>query len=181
MTTGTVVILLLALAACHRDAHPAHTSLLATLERAGENQGPSALKIEPRTTEMTRFPCARCHDKPLAPLKQAKPAAHWEIKLNHAPSVVTECKTCHSESQMESLRLLNGKEIGFDAGHDLCAQCHSRQAADWRGGAHGKRTSGWASERRVLSCAGCHNPHQPKLSPRWPALSRKQSEERQAR
>lgn len=165
------------LAACRNGERQPHASLLTTLERAGEAEGTPALQVESRTAQMTRVPCSRCHDKPVAALKQTKPAAHWEVRLAHAPGVVTECKTCHSEGQMENLRLLNGKETGFETSYELCAQCHSRQAADWRGGAHGKRTSGWASERRVLSCTACHNPHQPRLDPRWPALSRKHSEE----
>ena len=171
MRPALLLVPLLVLAACHKDGQDPHASLLRTLERAGESTGPPALKVESRTAEMTRFPCVRCHDRPLASMKQAKPATHWEVKLAHAPGVVTECKTCHTEGSMESLRLMNGKETSFDASYELCAQCHSAQAADWRGGAHGKRTSGWAAERRVLSCTGCHNPHQPRFAPRWPALA----------
>ena len=172
-----LLLSLLTLAACQNREHKPHASLLATLEQAGAAEGQPALQVEPRTTQMTRFPCARCHEKPLAALKQTRPAAHWEVKLQHAPGVITECRTCHSEAPTQSLKLLNGKEVGFDASYELCAQCHSRQASDWRGGAHGKRTSGWAAERRVLSCTGCHNSHQPRLAPRWPAMSRTHAEE----
>lgn len=171
-----VLAAILLLAACGSD-HKPHTTLLATLQQSGHVEGPPALQVDPRTPHLTKYPCAKCHDKPLPVLKQTKPAAHWEIKLLHAPGVITECKTCHSETPTESLHLLNGKEISFDSSHELCAQCHSKQAADWRGGAHGKRTSGWAADRRVLNCTGCHNSHQPRLSPRWPALSRMQAEE----
>ena len=174
---ATLLAALLLVAGCHTREHEPHMSLLQTLEKAGESSGPPALQVESRMAEMSRFPCARCHDRPLAAMKRPTPAAHWEVKLAHAPGVITECKTCHTEGSMESLRLMNGKETGFDASYELCAQCHSAQAADWRGGAHGKRTSGWASERRVLSCTGCHNPHQPRFAPRWPALSRTRGEE----
>lgn len=168
---------LLLLAACRREESHGHGALLATLEDTGTVDGPPALQVEPRTAQMTRFPCARCHQKPVSQLKQTRPAAHWEIKLQHAPGVITECKTCHSEAPTQSLKLLNGKEVSFDASPELCAQCHSRQAADWQGGAHGKRVTGWGEERVVRSCAGCHNPHQPRLAPRFPSISRRHSEE----
>ena len=174
---GVLTVALFFLIACKRDESHAHGALLATLEQTGSTEGPQALQVEPRTAQMTRFPCARCHDKPIAQLKQAKPAAHWEIKLQHAPGVIVECKTCHSEAHTQSLKLLNGKEVDFDSSYELCAQCHSRQAADWRGGAHGKRVSGWGEERVVRSCTGCHNPHQPRLAPRFPSISRRHSEE----
>lgn len=173
----TLLAALLLLVACGNHEATAHRSLLSTLEESGASEGPPPMQVDPRIPQMTKYPCARCHEKPLAALKQTKPAAHWEIKLQHAPTTFTECKTCHSETPTESLRLMNGKEVSFNNSYELCAQCHSRQAADWRGGAHGKRTSGWAAERKVLSCTGCHNPHQPRLSPRWPAMSRTHSEE----
>jgi formate-dependent nitrite reductase cytochrome c552 subunit len=173
---GVLLLAAILLAACRQPESYSHGGLLSTLEKAGEVEGTPAMQVEPRTAQLTRFPCAKCHDKPLSALKQTKPAAHWEIKLQHAPGILTECKTCHSEAAMETLVLMNGKTADLNSSHELCAQCHSRQAADWRGGAHGKRTSGWAEERRVLSCAGCHNPHQPRLAPRFPSLSRKHSE-----
>ena len=169
------ILAALTLAGCGggHDSDPhagsSHAGLLATLEQAGTAEGTPALQAEPRSVQMTRFPCARCHDKPMAVLKQTRPAAHWEVKLEHAAGLITECKTCHTENTAASLHLLNGKEVSFDASYELCAQCHSRQVSDWRGGAHGKRTTGWGEERRVLSCTGCHNPHRPSLAPRWPA------------
>ncbi len=169
--------LALFLAGCHHEAQHGHAGLLATIERSGHVEGPPAVEVDPRIPHLTRYPCSKCHEKPLSVLKQTKPAAHWEVKLQHAPNTFTACTTCHSEAPTQSLKLMNGKEISFDESHLLCAQCHSRQAADWRGGAHGKRTSGWADQRRVLNCTGCHNSHQPRLAPRWPAISRTHSEE----
>ena len=70
---------------------------------------------------------------------------------------------------MESLRTLNGQAVAFDHAYQVCAQCHSSQAKDWAGGAHGKRLGGWAPPRVVASCTACHDPHRPALDKRWPS------------
>jgi hypothetical protein len=79
------------------------------------------------------------------------------------------CATCHSPDRLGQLRTLAGAAVEFDHAYQVCAQCHSTQAADGVGGAPGKRASGWAPPRVVYSCTECHNPHQPALATRWPA------------
>lgn len=128
-----------------------------------------------RTSHIERFPCSRCHDRPLAQLRVAaagRKAAHWEIELRHASPGVMSCDSCHDLSgRADSLHSLRGETISFDHSYQLCAQCHSRQFSDWKGGAHGKRLGGWAPPRVVQNCTGCHNPHAPRLHTRWPSVA----------
>jgi hypothetical protein len=132
--------------------------------------------VAERTAAMEKFPCLKCHNKPMEQLRRAqtgKKAAHWEVKLEHAQESTMNCATCHLNEDLDSLATLNRTKVGMNHAYQVCAQCHSRQAADWAGGAHGKRLGGWAPPRVVESCAGCHNPHKPKLEPRLPVLAEK--------
>jgi hypothetical protein len=126
-----------------------------------------------RSEKMEKLPCGRCHSEPLARIvnRQASEPrkAHWSIELRHAKESVMNCATCHGQETMTELRTLNGAPVHFDHSYQVCAQCHSRQAADWSGGAHGKRAGGWAPPRVIFNCAECHDPHKPALEKRWPA------------
>jgi hypothetical protein len=127
-----------------------------------------------RSPTLEKFPCMKCHTKPLAQLQreqQGKKAAHWEVKLEHAPAHIMDCATCHLEADLDSLATLKRNKVDIDHAHHVCAQCHQQQVKDWAGGAHGKRFAGWAPPRVIASCAGCHNPHKPKLEPRLPVLA----------
>lgn len=125
-----------------------------------------------RTGQMTKFPCANCHDKPLSHMKSTDSLgrkAHWELHLQHAPEPIMNCVVCHNEGDLNTLRTITGTKIDFDESYQLCQQCHSRQYTDWQGGAHGKRVGGWAPPRVMKLCVECHNPHQPRWDKRWPA------------
>lgn len=132
-----------------------------------------------RTAAMEKFPCEKCHTKPLAQLQReqkGKKAAHWEVKLEHAPAQVMDCATCHLTEDLNSLATLKRTKVDLDHAYQVCAQCHQQQAKDWAGGAHGKRLAGWAPPRVVMSCAGCHNPHKPKLEQRLPVMAGRRAE-----
>lgn len=136
--------------------------------------GVPAFYIAARRAELRRFPCRECHTEPLERLKARKRTeknAHWEIELRHAGEQTMACATCHAGGNMESLKMLNGQPVEFDHAYEVCGQCHSGQAKDWTGGAHGKRLGGWAPPRVISNCTACHNPHQPKLEKRWPSRS----------
>ena len=148
------------LTACHHDDH---RGIMHSLP--GEPQAAN-FTIQSRTAQMNRYPCSRCHDKPI--VRNGQKNAHWEITVRHAPENVMTCATCHGDGAMDTLK----GSIALDASHELCAQCHSTQAKDWRAGAHGKRLSGWAEPRVIANCAACHNPHKPKLEARWPAIAK---------
>jgi hypothetical protein len=113
--------------------------------------------------------CAGCHKKDTAAVKpNTDPegrAAHWDVKLNHAEGM--DCRTCHVPTEPAKLKLLES-HVDIDEAYRSCATCHRKEVADWRGGAHGKRLSGWVEPRVVKNCAGCHDPHKPHLEKRMP-------------
>jgi hypothetical protein len=129
--------------------------------------------IRSRQAEMDKFPCHRCHKVPLAQMKHdgkdGKPRAHWNVKLKHADDQVMSCSTCHLQTDLNQLRTLENKPVSLDSSYRTCAQCHSKQASDWAGGAHGKRVGGWAPPRVAKTCVECHNPHGPAWDHRYPA------------
>lgn len=135
--------------------------------------GVPPFEVLARTSQLQKAPCANCHTVPIAAMRwsgeDGRKRAHWAIDLVHAPASVMNCATCHTPDGLGQLRTLTGQAVEFDHAYEVCAQCHSTQAADWAGGAHGKRASGWAPPRVVCSCTECHNPHQPALATRWPA------------
>lgn len=191
-----VLVIVLLTAACSQSAHRPPTQgtpvldLVKEAKEKNENAGltsdsflvgiASVNGVASRTPHLQRYPCARCHDRSpqalqeAALVKKGKKAAHWEVKLAHAPEGVLGCTSCHElskEKDVNQLHSLRGEPIAFDASYKLCGQCHSRQEKDWAGGAHGKRLGGWAPPRVMQACTGCHNPHNPKLASRWPAIA----------
>ncbi len=128
--------------------------------------------IPDRLGQLSSFPCSRCHSEPLDHLKSTDPTvkkAHWDIALTHATEEVLNCKVCHSEKDMDYLRLNNNSTVDFNNSHRSCAQCHASEYKDWIGGAHGKQLGAWVPPRVSATCVDCHNPHSPALETRWPA------------
>ncbi|MDZ7639438.1 MAG: cytochrome c3 family protein [Bryobacterales bacterium] len=126
-----------------------------------------------RIPHVETYPCSQCHNEPLKVLvanrPKEEPLSHWQVTMQHAPEEMMSCQTCHGAGNMDDLEMLNGKPASYNAPYTLCSQCHMTQAKDWAGGAHGKRLDGWAGERVVENCTGCHNPHAPAFAVRWPA------------
>ncbi len=122
-----------------------------------------------RTNHLTSFPCSNCHTDVSGNLANEDAEAHWNIQLNHATGLLMDCKTCHDLERPDQLASLGKTSIDFNHSYQQCAQCHSSQAKDWLGGAHGKRVGGWVKPRTIKNCVGCHNPHEPRISSRWPA------------
>ncbi len=122
-----------------------------------------------RKPDLKSFPCSTCHDQVPDKLTDSQQDAHWNIQLNHADAQVMNCASCHDLNKPDELVSLTGIEINFDHSYKVCAQCHSSQAKDWLGGAHGKRALGWVKPRTIYNCVSCHNPHQPQIQSRWPA------------
>jgi uncharacterized CHY-type Zn-finger protein len=105
------------------------------------------------------FPCMNCHDdmernKKRRPLKEM----HAEIMLKHGQRW---CYDCHSEKNMDRLRLAGGEEIKFEESHMVCGQCHGNVYNDWKKGIHGKRTGSWNGKKEYFLCVHCHDPHSP--------------------
>jgi hypothetical protein len=194
---GAIICGVLVLAACGRQDERRHQSFLQHLRNTNEKNLSAGLSsqrfmnsrgrveaqpfpgIRPffvlaRLERIEKAPCERCHLNPPQALmaRQSKEprTAHWSIELRHATESVMNCSTCHGQEKMTALRTLNGAVVAFDHSYQLCGQCHSRQLQDWAGGAHGKRAGGWTPPRVVYNCVECHNPHQPRLQGRWPAV-----------
>lgn len=141
------------------------------VEVRGYPETPPFFVLE-RASQIEKYPCSGCHTKPLEQLRRqqrGKKAAHWNVKLVHAQDTVMDCYTCHSpKNDLNQLHTLKGVLVETNHSYQVCAQCHPGEAADWAGGAHGKRAGGWAPPRVVFHCAECHNPHAPQLPVRPP-------------
>jgi hypothetical protein len=143
--------------------------LVATVVSREEYQGGS-FRVLARKQEVERFRCSNCHtDKPVT-VNNGFNLTHGEVVLNHGmDGNKLSCIDCHHPKDRDALEDKKGNKIDFDHSYQLCGQCHFRQKRDWLGGAHGKRVEHWAGERVVYNCTTCHNPHNPRFSPRFPA------------
>ena len=86
---------------------------------------------------------------------------HQGLKFQHG---LLTCVSCHHAEDYESLRLADGRKIGFPQVMDLCSQCHGPQARDYAHGAHGGMTGFWdlgRGPRQRNNCIDCHDPHAP--------------------
>lgn len=128
-----------------RTPHPGRTNCLQchvthqkgeTLQlRAESVDGTRSDQARPSHDLIQQFPCHQCHDEHMKEIKIGKGPAkrsHWDISLDHGPEGVLECRTCHSYKNMDSLRLLDGKRVSFDAWRRVCAQCHLDEVEDWK-------------------------------------------------
>jgi DmsE family decaheme c-type cytochrome len=86
--------------------------------------------------------CLSCHDR-----NDGRHAFRTGI---HAPSETVNCLSCHSihKSEPRSPSLLAKKQL------DLCASCHTGQAAAFRTLPYAHRVG-----RGGIECASCHDPH----------------------
>jgi hypothetical protein len=139
-------------------------------------------QVAQRHSTLRTFPCTQCHTGNFVPdgKRDGPQKAHWDMDLHHAGKGTMDCFTCHAPEDGMTLRTLRGDTVGFDHAYQLCAQCHSSQAKDWSIGAHGKREGGWAGDRVVRSCTGCHNPHDPAFDTRLPAIAPMEKEPKHA-
>jgi hypothetical protein len=132
-------------------------------------EGEHTFLIPERKGQIKSYACIECHSKPLEQMtSEGTQKAHWNLKLNHANTEIMNCATCHNGADMNNLNSLTGQPIDFNISFKVCAQCHSNQFEDWKGGAHGKKVAGWAPPRASMTCVNCHNPHNPGFEKRWP-------------
>ncbi len=142
------------------------------------SEGAHTFLIPERKSQIKSYACTECHSKSLAQMQNGNEAkkAHWDLRLNHADANTMNCVTCHDGSSMDNLTSLTGNTLGFNHSYQLCAQCHTSQFDDWKGGAHGKKIASWAPPRASMTCMNCHNPHDPGFKSRWPARFNTQTE-----
>lgn len=137
--------------------------------RAGPGNTP--FRVARREDHITQHPCTACHEQAVVELSSRDVSQRWshmDIQLQHADAL--RCGTCHDYDDLGSLHLIDSDPVAFDHSYQVCAQCHSPQARDWAGGAHGKRLGGWRGERVIENCTGCHDPHAPAFPVRMPLL-----------
>lgn len=135
--------------------------------RIGTKSFPIALRI--RTPELGQYPCTSCHVRgDLVVTADRIEDAHRDIRPVHPAETGATCGTCHVATDVQVLSLLSGEQVALDHAYRLCAQCHAPQVREWEGGAHGKRLDGWRGRRVVMSCADCHDPHNPAVESRLP-------------
>lgn len=121
--------------------------------------------------------CGTCHGVDWQPKAQpALTAFHQGMHHRHGG---LSCQSCHDPADgYQSLRLADGRRLGYDQSMTLCAQCHGPQARDYAHGAHGGMTGSWdlsRGGRTRQTCITCHDPHAPAyptLSPLPPARDR---------
>jgi hypothetical protein len=122
-----------------------------------------------RARSLDQYPCTSCHlGRKIVMADKRVADAHQDIRPGHPEQTGALCSTCHASNDVEQLALESGERATLDESYRLCAQCHFTQADAWAHGAHGKRLDGWQGRRIVMSCADCHDPHQPALQPRIP-------------
>jgi hypothetical protein len=137
----------------------------------GKNTHSQPFFVANRTEKMTQFACSNCHEEPLPERTEGlsrHPFMHVDIELQHASAEAMDCRTCHNEQKMDTLKLNDGTEVSFNHAYKTCMQCHFQQGEDWIGGAHGKRLDSWRGKRVVMNCTECHNPHKPAFEQRFP-------------
>jgi len=137
-----------------------------------QGAAPAPFRVATRHDQIKKYRCTDCHSGGFVPdgKRSGPEKAHWGLDLHHADAKTMDCFTCHAPDKGMTLRTLSGDSVGWNKPYLVCAQCHFQQAQDWAIGAHGKRLGGWAGERVVQNCTGCHNPHDPAFKSRMPAI-----------
>ena len=128
-----------------------------------------SIALRDHSASLNQYPCTSCHAGTAVTMAaQRVKDAHQNIRPVHPRRVGAVCATCHAPENVDQLVLRRGTRVAMDEAYRLCAECHTKQAESWAGGGHGKRLDGWEGRRVVMSCADCHDPHDPAVKPRVP-------------
>ena len=130
--------------------------------------------------DLSDYDCYACHEKNKPPpirfdaqQKIIIPKEHANIAMGHGSHDRNNlCYNCHTEQDLLTLQVRDGRVVKFDDIPPLCGSCHGPTYRDWEAGAHGRTSGFWlrslgAASR--LSCASCHDPHSPRIPTRPPA------------
>jgi len=74
------------------------------------------------------------------------------------------CYACHTPDGSDTLRLADGRLLGYENVMTLCTQCHGPQMTAYAHGAHGGMNGHWDLTRGPQmknNCIDCHDPHAP--------------------
>ena len=162
----------------YHDPGISSEAYIGDIETIQITEGEHTFLIPERKGQLKSYACTECHSQPLSQLQKdlGLKRAHWDMKINHANENIMNCATCHNGNDMNNLNTLTGNALDFNLSYQLCAQCHSTQFEDWKGGAHGKNIGGWAKPRAAMTCVNCHNPHKPQIASKWPVRFNTQKE-----
>ena len=128
-----------------------------------------SISLRDHSASLNQYPCTSCHAGTAVTMaSQRVKDAHQNIRPVHPRRVGAVCATCHAPERVDQLVLRGGARVATDESYRLCAECHAKQAESWAGGGHGKRLDGWEGRRVVMSCADCHDPHDPAVKKRVP-------------
>jgi uncharacterized CHY-type Zn-finger protein len=155
-------LLLLATMACNRNSENSLENILSSsIPTEVLMDSTSLTPVEPTT--LYYFPCNDCHGD-MEPNTQRRELVdmHDDILFDH-DSENRWCLACHDTYQRDSLRLADGRLLGFNDSFKLCGQCHGPKYRDWRLGIHGKRTGEWNGVKQYYLCVNCHDPHSPRF------------------
>lgn len=129
--------------------------------------------------DVSQFSCYVCHERTPVQLKFDErnriilPDEHSDILMAHGSHERNNhCFNCHSETNLETLHIRDGRDLRFGESSQLCGSCHGPTYADWEAGAHGRISGHWDRRRgpfHRLDCVNCHDPHAPKIPSRIPA------------
>lgn len=117
--------------------------------------------------------CVSCHAT-----RPPNPGNHLAADLDEFHQGLTvqhgslSCLSCHNSDDYSTLRLADGKKVGFSDVMSLCAQCHGPQFRDYQHGSHGGMTGYWdlkRGPRQRNNCIDCHDPHAPAYTGVHPA------------
>ena len=115
--------------------------------------------------EMVELACTTCHTTRTPNLENRNGEGldefHQGLQMQHGS---LSCLSCHNAENYDTLRLADGKEVGYDDVKMLCAQCHGPQHRDYTNGSHGGMAGYWDLDRgpRVRNtCTVCHDAHSP--------------------
>lgn len=127
-----------------------------------------SVSIVPRSESVAMFPCQQCHAKrPVNTTKRPLSEMHSRIELDHGTRVHW-CYSCHDESNVDQLRLADGRKAAFDDSHELCGSCHGEKLSDWQSNVHGLTKGYWnGGPQERFTCTACHNPHKPRSKGDW--------------
>jgi hypothetical protein len=168
-----ILTLLLLLAGCSKE--PPHT-YSEPLEQSGYERDELIAEHRAQPVEVSgvglmyvagpdveRKDCTRCHQPGKEPYRdESLPPgqdAHWNVTMQHAADM--ECFSCHNKEDPTRLVSVVDRDATLEKAYLHCGSCHKNQLESWKGGAHGKRVTGWDGVRIVKNCTGCHNPHTP--------------------
>lgn len=149
-------VLVLACVACAPERAPS-----AADRDAEASARERTIELVPRTPHLATYPCAQCHqDRVPDPTPRALREFHAGRVVTHGPALAW-CERCHVLEEPDSLRLIDGTRVSFDASDAICGQCHGPEHADWEAGMHGLSRGGWRGTVRRPLCTACHDPHAP--------------------